>query len=82
MDREMQDWILRLGDMRDGLSAARKERQRAQIQWVYDEMLERVGEEVETLKQIPLAELGEYEGARRIRLGLEELAELMKEMGI
>lgn len=82
MDSEMQNRIRRLRAMRDGLSAARKERQRAQIQWVYQEMLERVAEEVEALKQIPLDELHSYDGARRIRLGLEELAGLMKEMGI
>lgn len=82
MDREMQDWIRGLGTARDGLSAARKERQQAQIQWVYQEMLERVAEEVEALKQIPLDELHSYDGARRIRLGLEELAEMMKAAGV
>lgn len=82
MDVEMQDRLLSLRDMRAGLSMARKERQRAQMQWAYDGMLDRVAEEVYTLKQIPLRGLHEYEGARQIRLGLEELAELLKEMGV
>lgn len=82
MDREMQDWIRGLGTARDGLSRARKERYQQLQQWEYREMLGRVSEEVDTLKQIPLRELHEYDGARRIRLGLEELAEMMKAAGV